>query len=55
MAVYDRAVDKVEKKERFSVFNIYLKKAAEIYGVTRTRAIYEKVSSSGCIFPIFYD
>merc|ERR1719471_1094012 len=39
MAVYDRAVD---KKERFSLFNIYLKKAAEIYGVTRTRAIYEK-------------
>ena len=49
MAVYDRAVDKVEKKERFSVFNIYLKKAAEIYGVTRTRAIYEKVSSSAVV------
>jgi len=42
MAVYDRAVDKVEKKERYAVFNIYLKKAAEIYGVTKTRAIYEK-------------
>merc|ERR1719206_1115863 len=42
MAVYDRAVDAVEKKERFSLFNIYLKKAAEIYGVTRTRSIYEK-------------
>ena len=25
------------------MFNIYLKKAAEIYGVTKTRAIYEKV------------
>ena len=45
MAVYDRAVDKVEKKERYAVFNIYLKKAAEIYGVTKTRAIYEKVNS----------
>ena len=44
MAVYDRAVDKVEKKERYAVFNIYLKKAAEIYGVTKTRAIYEKVT-----------
>ena len=42
MAVYDRAVDAVEKSERFAVFNIYLKKGAEIYGVTRTRQIYEK-------------
>jgi len=42
MAVYDRAVDAVEKSERFAVFNIYLRKGAEIYGVTRTRQIYEK-------------
>jgi len=42
MAVYDRAVAAVEKKEQFEVFNIYLRKAAEIYGVTRTRQIYEK-------------
>jgi pre-mRNA-splicing factor SYF1 len=42
MAVYDRAEDAVEKSERFAVFNIYLRKGAEIYGVTRTRQIYEK-------------
>ncbi len=42
MAVYDRALDRVVKDERFAMFNIYLKKAAEIYGVTRTRQIYEK-------------
>merc|ERR1719158_2608291 len=42
MAVYDRAVSAVEKSERFAVFNIYLRKGAEIYGVTRTRQIYEK-------------
>jgi pre-mRNA-splicing factor SYF1 len=42
MAVYDRAIDQVEKIERFAVFNVYLRKAAEIYGVTRTRQIYEK-------------
>ena len=42
MAVYDRAVASVEKKDQFEVFNIYLRKAAEIYGVTRTRQIYEK-------------
>merc|ERR1719347_994702 len=42
MAVYDRAVGAAEKSERFAVFNIYLRKGAEIYGVTRTRQIYEK-------------
>ena len=42
MAVYDRAVAAVEKKEQFELFNCYLRKAAEIYGVTRTRQIYEK-------------
>ena len=26
----------------FQMFNIYIKRAAEIYGVTHTRAIYEK-------------
>ena len=42
MAVYERAVNAVEKSEKMAIFNIYLKKAAEIYGVTRTREIYEK-------------
>merc|ERR550519_917118 len=42
MAVYDRAVLAVEKKGQAEVYNIYLRKAAEIYGVTRTRQIYEK-------------
>jgi pre-mRNA-splicing factor SYF1 len=42
MAVYDRAIMAVEKKEQAEVYNIYLRKAAEIYGVTRTRQIYEK-------------
>merc|ERR1719206_1510241 len=42
MAVYDRAIMAVEKKEQAEVYNICLRKAAEIYGVTRTRQIYEK-------------
>lgn len=42
MSVYDRAIEAVDKTERFGIFNIYLQKAAEIYGVTRTRQIYEK-------------
>ena len=32
----------VDAKEQAEVYNIYLRKAAEIYGVTRTRQIYEK-------------
>ncbi|XP_042907950.1 pre-mRNA-splicing factor syf1 homolog isoform X2 [Parasteatoda tepidariorum] len=42
MSVYERATRAVLPKEQFEMFNIYLKKAAEIYGVTYTRQIYEK-------------
>ncbi|CAH1785851.1 unnamed protein product [Owenia fusiformis] len=42
MAVYDRSTKAVLPEEQFEMFNIYIKKAAEIYGVTHTRAIYEK-------------
>lgn len=43
MSVYDRATKAVLPEEQFEVFNIYIKKAAEIYGVPRTRQIYEQV------------
>ena len=46
MSVYERAAEAVPKAERFPIFNVYLRKAAEIYGVTRTRQIYEKVSEA---------
>ncbi|GIZ03671.1 pre-mRNA-splicing factor SYF1 [Caerostris extrusa] len=36
MAVYNRATKAVLPEEQFEMFNIYLKKAAEIYGVTHT-------------------
>lgn len=42
MAVYERATTAVKPEEMFDMFNIYIKKAAEIYGVPRTRQIYEK-------------
>lgn len=42
MAVYERATQAVETEERHHMFNIYIKRAAEIYGVTYTRAIYQK-------------
>ncbi|KAK3532152.1 hypothetical protein QTP86_009020, partial [Hemibagrus guttatus] len=42
MAVYERSTQAVETDERHLMFNIYIKRAAEIYGVTHTRAIYQK-------------
>lgn len=42
MAVYERATSAVLAEEMFDVFNIYIKRAAEIYGVPKTRQIYEK-------------
>ncbi|KAG1714240.1 Pre-mRNA-splicing factor SYF1 [Nymphon striatum] len=42
MAIYDRATKAVLPEQQFEMFNIYIKKAAEIYGVSHTRQIYEK-------------
>lgn len=42
MAVYERGTSGVQSNEQASMFNIYIKKAAEIYGLPRTRQIYEK-------------
>ncbi|XP_050306886.1 pre-mRNA-splicing factor syf1 homolog isoform X1 [Anthonomus grandis grandis] len=42
MAVYERATKAVPENEMFEVFNIYIKRAAEIYGIPKTRQIYEK-------------
>ncbi|XP_046745834.1 pre-mRNA-splicing factor syf1 homolog [Diprion similis] len=42
MSVYERATSAVLPEEKFEMFNIYIKKAADIYGVPKTRQIYEK-------------
>jgi pre-mRNA-splicing factor SYF1 len=42
MTVYERAVSAVQETDMFDLFNLYIKKAAEIYGIPRTRPIYEK-------------
>lgn len=42
MAVYEKATTAVLPEEMFEMFNIYIKKAAEIYGLPKTRQIYEK-------------
>lgn len=48
MAVYERSTQAVEPEERHLMFNIYIKRAAEIYGVTHTRAIYQKAIEVRC-------
>eukprot|EP00918_Siedleckia_nematoides_P090048 GHVU01197927.1.p1 GENE.GHVU01197927.1~~GHVU01197927.1.p1 ORF type:complete len:741 (+),score=135.56 GHVU01197927.1:233-2455(+) len=42
MAVYDRATQAVLPEEQYEMYNIYIKRAADLYGVTHTRPIYEK-------------
>lgn len=42
MAIYERACTSVKETEMLDMFNIYIKKAAEIYGLPRTRQIFEK-------------
>ncbi|XP_063966230.1 pre-mRNA-splicing factor SYF1-like [Lytechinus pictus] len=42
VAVYDRATKAVLPEEQYEMFNIYIKRVAEVYGVTQTRPIYEK-------------
>ncbi|XP_071480844.1 pre-mRNA-splicing factor SYF1-like, partial [Diadema antillarum] len=42
VAVYDRATKAVLPNEQHEMFNIYIKRVAEVYGITHTRPIYEK-------------
>ena len=42
MQVYSRASRAVPPEEKLSIYNIYLQHAQTIYGVTRTRKIYEE-------------
>lgn len=50
MAVYERATSAVPQEEMFEIFNIYIKRAAEIYGIPKTRQIYEKVFNLICFY-----
>lgn len=42
MAIYDRGCKGVLPEQQFEMFNVYIHKAAEIYGLTYTREIYER-------------
>lgn len=45
MAVYDRATRAVVPEEQYVMFLLYISRATEFFGVTRTREIYEKAIS----------
>lgn len=42
MGVYDRAVDALDLSERLEMYNIYVTKATQLFGLTKTREIYQK-------------
>merc|ERR1712013_831061 len=42
MAVYERATKAIPKAEQYDMFNIYIRRASELFGITHTREIYEK-------------
>lgn len=46
MNIYDRATKAVNDENRYQVFQISVKKAAEFFGVTRTREIFERAIES---------
>lgn len=47
MGVYERATRAVLPAQQHDMFNIYIKRAAELYGVTHTRPIYQKAIEVG--------
>ncbi|KAI8525413.1 hypothetical protein RHMOL_Rhmol13G0228800 [Rhododendron molle] len=47
MKVYDQSTKAVPPHEKLSMYEIYIARAAEIFGVPRTREIYEQAIESG--------
>lgn len=47
MAVYDRATKAVKDDEKMAIYEIYIARAAEFFGVPKTRSIYEQAIESG--------
>eukprot|EP00271_Cylindrocystis_brebissonii_P006272 TRINITY_DN18983_c0_g1_i1.p1 TRINITY_DN18983_c0_g1~~TRINITY_DN18983_c0_g1_i1.p1 ORF type:complete len:1191 (+),score=302.06 TRINITY_DN18983_c0_g1_i1:168-3740(+) len=47
MALYERATKAVPDAEKMGVYEIYIARAAEFYGVPKTREIYERAIESG--------
>ncbi|GAU33526.1 hypothetical protein TSUD_386710 [Trifolium subterraneum] len=47
MKVYDQATKAVPNNEKLSMYEIYIARAAELFGVPKTREIYEQAIESG--------
>ncbi|KAM5572086.1 hypothetical protein ABKV19_012250 [Rosa sericea] len=47
MKVYDEATKAVPNHEKLSMYEIYIARAAEIFGIPKTREIYEQAIESG--------
>ncbi|KAK1327238.1 hypothetical protein QJS10_CPA01g01081 [Acorus calamus] len=47
MKVYDQAAKAVPEAEKMNMYEIYIARAAEIFGVPKTREIYEQAIESG--------
>ncbi|KAK8970682.1 hypothetical protein KSP40_PGU006094 [Platanthera guangdongensis] len=47
MKVYDQAVKAVANDEKLNMYEIYIARAAEIFGIPKTREIYEQAIESG--------
>lgn len=47
MKVYEEATKKVPEAQKLEMYLIYISRAAEIFGVPRTREIYEQAIESG--------
>ncbi|KAI3446719.1 hypothetical protein Pfo_003384 [Paulownia fortunei] len=48
MRIYDQATKSAPANEKLSMYEIYIAWAAEIFGVPKTRKIYEQAIESGC-------
>lgn len=40
--IYDRATKELGGDDRFEIFNVFIAKTAEYYGITKTREIYQR-------------
>ena len=61
MQVYSRATKAVPPEEKLAIYNIYLQHAQQIYGITKTREIYQvkeeqrmAVGGVSIVFLIFF-
>lgn len=42
MKIYDRACKDLDSDDKFEVYNLQIAKAAEFYGIQRTRQLFER-------------